>query len=325
MITAVWDPDRKDVVEMVKVGGHESTQHERHASEGPEGVLAGVSGSRVDAAVVEWASDEAVRLETPLRLVHVVDTGGLMTPYPALMAGAPNLSENLEREAQALLTSAATRARERHPDLVVLTRVLWGLPSASLVELSTDARRLVIGGSRPTALERVLLGSVALPVVAHARCPVAVVPEGAAVAALSHVVVGVDGSSCSAVALETAFETAAAGGSALTCVIGWNAELSSGISVFEAYAQGAAKVESDCLAVAHEVIDPVAARYAHVPVEVVVRRGHPADVIVKTAADVGADLVVVGSRGRGGFIGLLLGSVSRRVVHRAGLVVLVAH
>lgn len=183
----------------------------------------------------------------------------------------------------------------------------------------------MIGGSRTAHLERMLLGSVAVPVVAHARCPVVVVPDGTEVAAPSRILVGVDGSAGSAMAVETAFETAAASGSAVTCVMGWSAELSSGVVVFEPYAQEVAKVEADCLAVAHEVVDPVAARHRDVPVDVVVRHGNPADVVVKAAEEVGADLVVIGSRGHGGFVGLLMGSVSRRVVDRAGRVVIVAH
>lgn len=310
---------------MVEVERQENTSEEEWAAAGSGDVLAGVQGSRVDVAVVQWASDEATRLGTRLRLVHVIDTGGLMTPYSALATSSSSFTDHLKREAEALVAGGAEQASERHPDLVVRTAVLWGLPSGTLVELSKDARRLVIGGSRPTHLERLLLGSVAVPVVAHARCAAVVVPEGDAVGALSHIVVGVDGSSGSAVAVEMAFETAAAGGSDITCVIGWDAKPSSGVVVFEQYVEGAAKAEANCLAVAHEVVDPLAARYPDVHAEVVVRRGNPADVIVETAAEVSADLVVVGSRGHGGFVGLLLGSVSRRVVDRAGSVVVIAH
>lgn len=298
---------------------------EPNVGEGAGEVLAAVHGSDADTPVVQWASDEAVRLGTELRLVHVIDPGMQFTPYPALMAGAPNLADDLEREAEEILARAGDVARARHPDLDIRTSVPWGPPGGSLRDLSTDARRLVIGGSRSAHLERMILGSVAVPVIAHARCPVVVVPDGTDAVVPSRIVVGVDGSKGSLVAVEAAFETAAASGCAVTGVIGWSAELSSGVVVYEPYAQDVAKVEADGLAVAHEVVDPVAARYPQVPVDVIVRHGSPADVVVDAAAEVGADLVVVGSRGHGGFVGLLLGSVSRRVVDRAGRVVMVAH
>ncbi|MEO7422836.1 MAG: universal stress protein [Ornithinibacter sp.] len=70
---------------------------------------------------------------------------------------------------------------------------------------------------------------------------------------------------------------------------------------------------------------PVAERHPGVPVDIVVRHGKPADAIIEVADDVRADVVVVGSRRHGGFVGLLLGSVSRRVVNRSERVVIVAH
>ncbi len=299
-------------------------EHAAH-DDRPAEVLAGVHGSDTDTCVVQWAADEAVRLGADLRLVHVIDPGMQFTPYPALMAGAPNLAEDLERGAETILAAACEVAHARHPDLVVHTSVPWGPPGGSLRELSTDARRLVIGGSRAAHLERMLLGSVAVPVVAHARCPVVVVPDGTAVAAPSHVVVGVDGSAGSVVAIETAFEIAAASGAAVTCVMGWSTEVVLGMVVTESFAKEVPEIEADCRAVADAVIAPVAARNPGVAVDVVVRHGNPADAIIEVAHEVGADVVVVGSRGHGGFVGLLLGSVSRRVVDHAGRVVIVAH
>ena len=269
-------------------------EHAAH-DDRPAEVLAGVHGSDTDTCVVQWAADEAVRLGADLRLVHVIDPGMQFTPYPALMAGAPNLAEDLERGAETILAAAGEVAHARHPDLVVHT-------SGTAAGLTT-----------------------ALPVVAHARCPVVVVPDGTAVAAPSHVVVGVDGSAGSVVAIETAFEIAAASGAAVTCVMGWSTEVVLGMVVTESFAKEVPEIEADCRAVADAVIAPVAARNPGVAVDVVVRHGNPADAIIEVAHEVGADVVVVGSRGHGGFVGLLLGSVSRRVVDHAGRVVIAAH
>ncbi len=84
-------------------------------------------------------------------------------------------------------------------------------------------------------------------------------------------------------------------------------------------------VEERYAALGHRVTDPVAAQHPGVPVDIVVRHGSPARAVVEVAAERDVDLVVLGRRGAGGFRGLLMGSVSRRVVERAGRVVLVVH
>jgi nucleotide-binding universal stress UspA family protein len=169
----------------------------------------------------------------------------------------------------------------------------------------------------------VLLGSVSLPVVAHAHCPVLVVPVGTAIGPPRRIVVGVDGSEQSARAVELAMTTARATGCDVTAVLGWNLEVHEGVVVTEPGSERWRAVEQRCAARAHAVVDPAAARYPGVPVQVRVRHAAPARAVLEEAAEQQADLVVVGSRGRGGFTGLLLGSVSRRVVQHAGCVVVV--
>ena len=184
---------------------------------------------------------------------------------------------------------------------------------------------MVVGAPARGHLERILLGSVALPVVAHAHCPVVVVPGDTLVAEPRRILVAVDGSDASSRAVEMAFTIADATGATVTAVVGWNLEIHEGVVVTEHSSERWAAVERRYAAVGHGIVDPVSARHPGVEVDVVVRHGSPARAVVETAAELDVDLVVVGSRGLGGFRGLLLGSVSRRVVEHAGRVVMVVH
>ena len=164
-----------------------------------------------------------------------------------------------------------------------------------------------------------------LPVVAHAHCPVVVVPAGTAVETPRRIVVGVDGSEASGRAVEVALATAEVCGASVTCVLGWHLEVHEGVVVTERSSDRWAAVEQRYLALGHRTLDPVAVNHPSVDVTVTVRHGGPETAVLEAADELDADLVVVGSRGLGGFRGLLLGSVSRRVVERAHRVVVVVH
>lgn len=287
-------------------------------------VVAALDGSAADGPVVEWAADEAAWLGAPVVLVSAVDPGLQLTPYEALATGSPSLAAHLEEGARQVLEMAVDRVRDRHPDLHVATAVPWGPPAAAVVRFSHGARRVVVGAPTRGRLERILLGSVALPVVAHAHCPVVVVPAGTEVAPPRRIVVGVDGSEGSIRAVELALVTAQANGSEVTAVLGWNLEVHEGVVVTEPGSARWVEVEHRHADRVHQVVDPLAAAHPDVPVEVHVRHGTPSRAVLEEAAEREADLVVVGSRGLGGFRGLLLGSVSRHVVQHAGRVVVIA-
>ena len=287
-------------------------------------VVAGIDGSDADGPVADWAADDAHRLGVPLRLVNVIDPGLQMTSYEVLASGSPSLAERLTDDARHLLDAACSRARARHPDLDIAVRVSTGRAAAALVRLSEGAMRVVVGGPARGHLERILLGSVALPVVAHAKCPVVVVPTGTTVVTPARIVVGVDGSEGGDRAVEFALRTAAACGAGVTCVVVWNLEVEDGIVVTEPTSERWKAVERRYLNLGHQVVDAMAAKHPDVQVAIAVRHGSPAKALVQAVADLEADLLVVGNRGRGGFRELLLGSVSRRVVETAGGVVAIA-
>jgi nucleotide-binding universal stress UspA family protein len=127
-------------------------------------------------------------------------------------------------------------------------------------------------------------------------------------------VVGVDGSEGSNRALRWAFEHAGAG-DVVDAVLAYDVPLR-WIDVGSEYH---AAIVEEATRGARKALDAALADVAPPPVGVtvhpVVVEGVTADVLVTTARD--ADLLVVGSRGRGGFAGLLLGSVSQRCAERA--------
>lgn len=289
-------------------------------------VVVAVDGSAADDAVVDWAVDDAARLGAPLRLVTVVDPQVQLSPYETLVSGAPSLAQHLDAGAHRILDRAAARARARRDDVDdIAVCVPWGPPAAVLVRLSRNAARVVVGAPARGRLERILLGSVALPVVAHAPCPVAVVSSDTVVAAPRRILVAVDGSEASTRATDLAFTIADSCSASVMCVLGWNLEVHEGVVVTERSSVRWDAVEERYSALGHRVADPVAARHPGVPFEIIVRHGSPVRAIIEVAGEQDVDLVVVGRRGIGGFRGLLLGSVSRRVVEHAGRAVIVVH
>lgn len=136
------------------------------------------------------------------------------------------------------------------------------------------------------------------------------------------VVVGVDGSPESRLALQAAVEQAEEHGASLTVLTTWTQPVTAGAPGYASYAW---INEADLGAIAkQQQADTLAAVLGPEPtvrIDQEVLEGHPAQLLV--AAAQGADLVVVGCRGHGGFAGLLLGSVSQHVAAHAPCPVLV--
>lgn len=302
--------------------GAERDSDEVHGAEGA--VVVALDGSAADAPVTDWAADEAARLGVPLRLVTVVHPGVPLDPYEVVGSGSSGVAQHLDEDAHRILDRAVDRARARHGEVTdIATSVPPGPPAAALVRLSGNAARMVVGAPGRHRLDRILLGSVALPVVAHAHCPVVVVPADTVVVAPRRILVGLDGSEASARALDVALTIAGSSGAAVTGVLCWNLEVHEGAVVTDEAGEARAAVEQHYRAIGQRTVEPGAERHPGVDVDIEVRHGRPDEALVSAAAELEADLVVVGSRGHGGFRGLLLGSVSRRVVERAPCVVAV--
>jgi nucleotide-binding universal stress UspA family protein len=131
------------------------------------------------------------------------------------------------------------------------------------------------------------------------------------------IVVGTDGSPTSIAALDWAVNQAELTGVALEVIMTWEWPYSYGWSaVPENY-----KPANECEDLLAKVIAPIRHAHPDLSIQASVVEGHPAPLLVK--ASQGADLLVVGSRGHGEFVGMLLGSVSEHCVTNAHCPVLV--
>jgi nucleotide-binding universal stress UspA family protein len=271
-------------------------------------IIVGLDGSKHAEDALRWAADEARRREAPLHLVHAVDLDWLVAA-----AAISDVSANPSTDE--VLGAACSRLSMEFPDLRVTAQVTTGSPAHDLVKLSFGARELVVGG-HGTSPSHVPLGSVPSALASHAACPVVVVRPYAEQGQSSRpVVVGVDGSEVSARAIDFAMDHASRLGTPLVVLHAWWLEFVDGVIV--------TTVNSPEWLRARERIDLTVAeslagrRERYPEVEVLTRTvsARPAAALIEASRD--ASLVVVGSRGRGGFAGLLLGSVSREVLMQA--------
>ena len=294
-----------------------------HDSPTPAGaVVAALDGSHRDPAVIDWAAAEASATAAPLHLVHAVDLGTPLSAYGELLT-SPDIVNKVEEESVRVVTDARARVLEAEPDLAVTTALQTGAPAGALLNAVEGARVLVVGSARKSRAERIVLGTTSLSVVAHAPCPVILVPDDAATSGDGRVVVGIDGSAHSRLAFRHALEAAALRGRRVTTVTSWNVEVENGVVVTEPGSPEWETVDKRYRDMAERTIAADRDAHPEIDVTVEVHHGRAADRLVEVAQ--GADLLLVGSRGRGGFRGMLLGSVSQRVLGRATCPVGVLH
>jgi nucleotide-binding universal stress UspA family protein len=271
-------------------------------------VVVGVDGSDSSRQALTWAVEEATRRNLPLHLLCA-----WQFDYSAETAA--RLESSLEEDSRAIVDTAAAHARMTSPGLHVSTSTVHAQAASALIAASRHADTVVVGARGIGALTEALLGSTSMQLAAHASCPVVVVRERLAGPALPRVVVGVDGSDLSTEATEYAFGQASGRGLGLTVLHAWNANVYTSGLALSALVEPWQELVAEQELITAEALTLWAEKFPDVDVRTQVTQGRPADVLVDASA--GAELVVVGSRGRGGFRGLLLGSVSRGVLHRA--------
>ncbi len=274
-------------------------------------VVVGIDGSQSALEAARWAADEALRRRLSLRLVAAF---GWTTE---VVVGHPGLGDR-HREIMLAHTHRALRAAEaavleHAPDVEVTRELIVGYPIGVLVAESRRAELIVVGDRGLSRVGGLLLGSVAMALAAHGACPVVVVRGTVpATAAPAPVVVGIDGSPASEAALEFAYDEAATRGAPLVAVHAWFDMVADPVLAplldWDA-------IEDDERVVLAERLAGWAEKYPDVEVRRVVVRDRPVHALLGEAA--GAALLVVGSRGRGGFAGLVLGSVGHALLHRS--------
>ena len=285
----------------------------------PRAIVVGVDGSPNSDLGLDWAMEEAARRGLPLHIIHAFSYG-----YPMTNNGIGDAVASSRRGAEGVCRRAVAHARHAKPTLVITWDESPYGPAPTLVGASEAADTVVVGARGMSAVPGVLMGSVSVQVAAHARCPVVVVRSTPGPAtAEAPVVVGVDGSALSTNAVAYAYAQASARGVGLTVVHAWWLECVEG-------ALGSAPGDVDWQIFAqeeHDLVSESLAGWEEKYPDVTVRRhsvrGLPVEALVRQGEN--ACLVVLGTRGRGGFVGLVQGSVSQGVMHRAACSVAIVH
>jgi nucleotide-binding universal stress UspA family protein len=273
-------------------------------------VVAAVDGSAVSYHAVAWAAAEAALHNCRLHLVTSVSVPSGYGPG-ALFTGAE--LDWLRVDGERVLAEATRIARIAAPGDVpeITTEVSWSPVITDLIERSRQARMLVLGSRGAGALRRDLLGSVSTSVLRHAHCPVAVIHGQSAtdpVSATQPVLVGIDGSSNSMAAVALAFEEASLRKVGLKALHAWS-DISGREVPVPGWEDTLRETEDALLA---ESLAGWSERYPDVDVHRILVRDRPVRALLDEADT--AQLIVVGSHGRGGFTGMLLGATSNALV-----------
>lgn len=310
-------------------------------------IVVGVDGSEPSLHALDWAAAEAVRRRTRLLVLYAL--------APIAHARLPRKSgaavqRRRRQRAEETLSDAVARARGLVTEITedganpveVTGEVRDGDPAPVLLaeagrfpeggredELAASgaeapgspqvkdpeegAAMVVVGGRGRGGISGMLLGSVSLQVASHAACPVAVVRGKAGLG--GNIAVGVDGSRLSLPAVHFACEEARLRGAAVQAIHCWMYPVDIWPWAIQPLAQELADIEEEERRRLRESLAECAADFPDVPRTEQVVQEDPVHALVSASSR--TDLLVVGSRGRGGFAGLVLGSVSHGVLHHA--------
>ena len=279
-------------------------------------VVVGISGSRSSQEAVRWAADDAARRGARLQIVHAVST-----PLDRGPSYGQEELDILESEGVRLLDDARVQATVVAPTIEVSTELIHAPIGPILIDRSKTSQMLVIGGRGPRALSRGIAGSLDFTLARHSHCPVAVLhfrsnrswnlsrPRGA-------IVVGVDGSESSSRAIEVAFEEASLRDAKLVALHARSNDS------HQLRVAGWTDVEEEEQALLAESLAGFAERYPDVAVQRVVVESQPLRHLYDLSED--AELLVVGSRGRGGFAAMTYGSMSQALLNSVSCPIIVA-
>lgn len=281
------------------------------------GIVVAVDGSPQSCVAASWAARDAVLRNVPLTVVHAVATPTTTwppVPYPDSLVTA------LEDEGKKAIMHAVKIAEDAMPvdrKVPIKRELVYSTPALALIDMSGSAEMIVMGTAGRGLLARGVLGSVSSTVVRHAKCPVAVIHDEDLPNPQAPVLVGIDGSPVSESATQIAFDEAARRGVDLVALHAW-----SDIAVSDFHEHDWSALEGEAQRSLAERLAGWQERYPDVSVHREVVRDRPARKIAERSES--AQLVVVGSHGRGGLTGVLLGSVSNAVLHSVRIPVIVA-
>ena len=279
-----------------------------------EKVIVGFDGSSESTHALEWAIRHVQHTESQL---HIIVAWG-MPPFDLTnseqVANEPGLLD-AERDGGTELMERALQIAHDH-DVAATGDVVGESPARALIEASQQADRLVVGSRGRGTFTSLLLGSVSRQVASHAKCTTVVVRR-AADSDSRDVVVGADGSDTSTAAVLFGAAEADRLGGTLRVIHGWDVPplgVVTGVPTFSSPEMMQELRENDYRSV-NESLAGLGDQYPDLQIVLDDQQGNPVQLLADASSS--AAMVVVGSRGRGGFLGLLLGSVSHGVAHHA--------
>ncbi|MFC4114108.1 universal stress protein [Nonomuraea zeae] len=267
-------------------------------------IVVGIDGSPASYAALDWAADDAARRRLGVRIVHV---RGPWTAEHSLTAAGDH--QTLTEQCDAMLRAAASRAQQRRPGLEVTTALGVGAVAERLKHEARSADTVALGSRGLGRVSGQVLGSVGPALTGQLSCPLVIVHEPAQ-QPYGEVVAGFDGSADAEAALEYALEQAQARDARLRVLYGLQAPVQTPHPVgYGPIPNGITEQEIE------QRLTTWRQKYPEVEMVVSVLAGNPVTVLARASRQ--ADLVVVGSRGLGGFASAVLGSVSRGILRRA--------
>lgn len=278
-------------------------------------VVVGFDGSDAARGAVQLAAAEAQARSVPLRIVVATTIVATDFGYGTADTIDPGMMDAIRVGAQREVAAVVDDVTGQFPGLAVHGIADVGSAAAVLLDNSTDASAIVVGSRGSGGFLGHLLGGTARQLASHSPVPTIVVRRPTPVG--DRVVVGVDGSADSMRALAYAFDFADRHHLDLTVMHTWDVPpigALTGVPGPESADQIRSMADDEARWAAEELVG-FSEHFPSVAVTQKVLQGSPVRVLVAESEQ--AALLVVGSRGRGGFLGLLLGSVSHGVLHHA--------
>ncbi|MFE5851795.1 universal stress protein [Streptomyces sp. NPDC056500] len=277
-------------------------------------VVVGVDGSKSSLDAVDAAAREARIRGVSLHVVHAFIWPKMHVSLGPSPMGPPD--GGLRNIAERALNEAVERARATAPDVEVTQDLITGEALSVLEAQSRKASLVVVGSRGMGGFIGLLVGSTAVHLATYGRCPVLIVrgtpdPDGP-------VLLAADGSPEGESAVGFAFAEASMRGAELVALHAWGSWSERGDDDPghpDNLVDGLDRLQNTEERVLAEALSGWQAKYPDVTVRREMVRSRPRQALLEASG--GAQLLVVGARGRGGFTGLLLGSVSQAALHHA--------
>jgi nucleotide-binding universal stress UspA family protein len=277
-------------------------------------IIVGYDRSPDARTAAQWALDEAARTGAQVEFFYAYEWPEWAPAASTIPAPAVWPDGETDRAIKGMLHEAVTAAKLSHPGVRTGISIVHASAALTLIERSADASLIVVGSRGHSAVAG-LLGSVSVAVSAHAHCPVIVVRGDAA--PTQPVVAGVDDSPSAHLALDFAVEQAAARGVPLRVIRTFRPVT----GIWEDSPLVTRTVTAEERRPLDDLVAGWRTKYPQLEISAEAVVDHPANALA--LAGTTAQLLVVGTRGRGAVRGMLLGSVSQHLLHHAACTVAV--